>query len=389
MHLTEATRSGDLKARIVPDLADVEPEAWNALTGGAFPFLRHEFLRALETEGCLSPRIGWVSHQVLVEDRAGGLVAACPMYLKYNSFGEFVFDWAWADGYERAGRAYFPKLVVAAPFTPATGPRLLLAEAGRTPAREREVLGLVMELARSAGVSSLHFLFANDPVLLESPDLMKRVGCQFHWENQGYDEFEDFLAELTSKRRKEILRERRQVREAGVELRRVRGNEIEPDLWRPIHELYCTTFAKHGNFPALTESFFREIAVTMGEQVLAVLAFRKGRVIGAAYFLVGADALYGRYWGCTEEIPGLHFEACYYQGIEFCLEAGLSRFEPGAQGEHKISRGFLPTKTWSLHWIADPAFRKAIARFLSREEAGMETYIAELAARSPFKAPPC
>jgi predicted N-acyltransferase len=375
---------GGLKARTVPRLAEVEPQAWNALSGGAYPFLRHEFLAALEEQGCVTRRIGWVPRHLLVEDRAGRLLAALPMYLKFNSFGEFVFDWAWADGYERAGLPYYPKLVVAAPFTPATGPRLLLAPDAPQEAAV-EILQLALEAARSAEVSSLHWLFATDPILAESPEFLRRVGCQFHWENRGYGSFEDFLAELTAKRRKEIQRERRRVREAGVELVRRRGSELEPAIWRTVHELYCSTFAKFGNYPALTERFFRDIAVSMGDKVLVVLASRRGKIIGAAYFLAGSDCLYGRYWGCTEEVPALHFEACYYQSIEFCIEQRFQRFEPGAQGEHKISRGFLPTRTWSYHWIADAEFRRAIASFLEREAAAMEDHIAELGARSPYK----
>jgi predicted N-acyltransferase len=373
-----------MQARHVARLAEVEPRAWNTLNGADIPFLRHEFLSALEEQGCVNRRIGWVPRHLLVEQGAGRLVAALPMYLKFNSFGEFVFDWAWADGYERAGLAYYPKLVVAAPFTPATGPRLLLAPeaTGETAA---EVLRLAVEAARSTGVSSLHWLFATDPLLAESPQLLRRVGCQFHWENRGYGGFDDFLGELTSKRRKEIQRERRLVREAGIELVRLKGSEVEPKTWRIVHELYCSTFAKFGNYPALNERFFRSIAESMGDGVLVVLALRHGEIVGFAYFLVGPDALYGRYWGCTEEIPALHFEACYYQGIEFCIEEGLRRFEPGAQGEHKISRGFLPTRTWSYHWIAHGEFRRLIARFLEREDAAMQDHIAELEARSPYK----
>lgn len=333
-----------LKARVAPRLAEIEPQAWNALTGADFPFLRHEFLDALEEQGCLGRQVGWVPHHLVVESEDGRLAAALPMYVKFNSFGEFVFDWAWADGYARAGLAYYPKLVVASPFTPATGPRLLLAPDAPSETAA-EVLELAMEAARSAKVSSLHWLFATDSVLAESPRFLKRVGCQFHWENRGYRSFQDFLAELTSKRRKEVQRERRLVRDAGIEMVRVRGGELEPDLWRTVHELYCSTFAKHGNYPALTERFFRQIAVSMGDQVLVVLALRRGKIIGVAYFLVGRKALFGRYWGCTEEVPALHFEACYYQGIEFCIEQTIERFEPGAQGEHKISRGFLPTRT--------------------------------------------
>lgn len=376
---------GEMNSRIVARLAEVDAEAWNALTGGAYPFLRHEFLSALEEQGCLSHRIGWVPQHLVVEDRAGRLVAACPMYLKFNSFGEFVFDWSWADAYQRSGLEYYPKLVVAAPFTPATGPRLLIAPEFRAGPLAEQVMDAALAAAQERQVSSLHWLFTTDTPLLDSPRWLKRVGCQFHWENRGYADFEAFLNELMSRKRKEIRRERRAVVEAGIELIRVRGSEAEPKLWRTVHELYCTTFAKYGNYPALTESFFRELAAKMGDQVLLVLARKHKEIMGVAYFLVGDDTLYGRYWGCVEDIPDLHFEACYYQGIEFCIEQKLRRFEPGAQGEHKISRGFLPTRTWSAHWIAHPEFQQPIARFLSRETIAMDSHIAELSERSPYK----
>jgi predicted N-acyltransferase len=374
-----------LESRIVKRLAEVDAGSWNALTSGAYPFLRHEFLDALERQGCLGPRVGWMPYHLLVEDGRNRLVAACPMYLKFNSFGEFVFDWAWADAYERAGLDYYPKLVVAPPFTPATGPRLLIHPDLDSPELAAEVIGFAIERARSAGVSSLHWLFPTDAVLLDSPKLLKRLGYQFHWENEGFADFDDFLSGFTSKRRKAIKRERRQVAEAGLELERVRGDRVESALWDTVYELYCLTFAKHRNYPALSRGFFYDIAATMGEQILLVPARRGGKTVGVAFFLVGSDCLYGRYWGCSEDIPALHFEACYYQGLEYCMEAGLRRFEPGAQGEHKISRGFLPAPTWSVHWLANPGFRSAIARFVDQEVQAVQGYMAELALHSPFK----
>jgi predicted N-acyltransferase len=381
----DETHSEGLRPRIIRHIREVEPGAWNALTDGNYPFLRHEFLLALEEYGCLGKRVGWLPYHLLIEDRERRLVAALPTYVKLNSFGEFVFDWAWADAYERAGMDYYPKLVVASPFTPATGPRLLIASDRYSGRLAETAVEMAIDAAREAKVSSLHWLFLNDTILLESPKVLKRLGCQFHWENRGYRDFEDFLASFTAKRRKEVKRERRQVREASVELRRIRGDRVEPDIWRTVFQLYRSTFARHGNYPALTLEFFEGIATTMGEQILLVLAERQGRIIGAAFFLVGSDALYGRYWGCTEEVPALHFEACYYQGIEFCIETGLRRFEPGAQGEHKVSRGFLPTATWSAHWVANKEFRDAIANFLERETRSVRAYMSELNDRSPFK----
>ncbi|MGX2039389.1 GNAT family N-acetyltransferase [Methylocaldum sp. MU1018] len=385
MNAQDETSPAGLRSRIVRHIGAIAPDAWNALTRGAYPFLRHEFLSALEACGCLGKQVGWIPYHVLIEDAEQRLAAALPTYLKFNSFGEFVFDWAWADAYERAGLDYYPKLVVASPFTPAAGPRLLIAPDRYSDRFAEAVIELAIETARDAGVSSLHWLFANDRVLLDSPRVLKRLGCQFHWENRGYRDFDDFLSGFTAKRRKEVRRERRQVSDAGVALRRIRGDRAEPDLWRTVHRLYRSTFARHGNYPALTLEFFETIAATMGEQILLVLAERRGRIVGAAYFLVGSDTLYGRYWGCAEDVPALHFEACYYQGIEYCIDAGLRRFEPGAQGEHKVSRGFLPAETWSAHWIAHVEFGELIARFLARESRSVRAYMSELNAHTPFK----
>jgi len=385
MNAQDETHPAGLRPRIVRHIGAVDSAAWNALTDGAYPFLRHEFLFALEECGCLGKPVGWIPHHLLIEDSERRPIAALPMYLKLNSFGEFVFDWAWADAYERAGLDYYPKLVVASPFTPATGPRLLIPPGRYSDSLAEAAIELAVETARDAGVSSLHWLFVQDRVLLNSARLLKRLGSQFHWENRGYRDFEDFVSRFTAKRRKEVRRERRQVRDASVMLRRIRGDRAEPDIWRTVHRLYRSTFARHGNYPALTLEFFEAIAATMGEQILLVLAERHGRIIGAAFFLVGRDTLYGRYWGCTEEVPALHFEACYYQGIEYCIEEGLRRFEPGAQGEHKVSRGFLPAETWSAHWIANAEFRGPIARFLERESRFVQAYMSELNSHTPFK----
>jgi predicted N-acyltransferase len=373
----------------VNGLSEVAAAAFNTLSDGAYPFLRHEFLLALETRACLGERVGWIPQHLLVEGDDGTLLAALPMYLKDNSFGEFVFDGSWADAYRRAGLAYYPKLVVAAPFTPATGPRLLLHPQARGPAMAATVLDVAIEAAEQWGVSSLHWLFANDAVLAESPRLMSRMGCQFHWQNQGYSCFDDFLSRLTSKRRKEILRERRQVREAGITVEQIAGTQVTAADWRAFFALYRDTFDRHGNYPALTLSFFQALASQMGDQVRLVVGRRQGRVIAAAYFLVGTHALYGRYWGCQEDIPGLHFELCYYQGIDYCIASNIARFEPGAQGEHKVSRGFLPTPTWSYHWIAEPGFQAPIARFLTHERHAVEHYIDSQMARSPYRAESC
>jgi uncharacterized protein len=375
-----------LRSRLIDRIDGVGPDAWNALTDCRFPFLRHEFLNALEQQECLGERTGWFPRHLLIEDENGTLVAGMPMYLKTNSFGEFVFDWAWADAYRQSGLAYYPKLVVAAPFTPATGPRVLIADKFDRQTLYRTVIDTAIAAAEQLQVSSLHWLFTSDQHLLSAQPLLRRLGCQFHWQNRNYADFDDFLSTVTSKRRKQIRKERREASGSKIEVRRIPGNEVGSSEWRTFHQLYQSTFDKHGNYPALTLDFFQEIAATMGEQILLVLAYRAKRIVAASYFLVGRDTLYGRYWGCFEQIPGLHFELCYYQGIQFCIENRLERFEPGAQGEHKISRGFLPTETWSLHWVQHPRFHAAIADFLDQETVHMNAYIAELATHSPFKA---
>ncbi|RQW84348.1 MAG: N-acetyltransferase [Methylococcus sp.] len=366
-------------------LSRVDAASWNRLTDGAYPFLRHEFLLALEQHGCLGADVGWEPLHLMIESEAGDLLAAVPLYLKTNSFGEFVFDWAWADAYDRSGLSYYPKLVGASPFTPATGPRLLMHPDCRSTELGAMLEQALISVAHSLGVSSCHVLFSTDTCLADSGNFMKRMGCHFHWENRNYASFDDFLSALTSKRRKEILRERRQVREAGIELNQVPGNELTTTEWRRFHALYRNTFDRHGNYPALTLEFFESIAGSMGDQIRLVLARRQGEILAAAYFLVGTDCLYGRYWGGDQDVPGLHFEACYYQGIEYAIEHGLQRFEPGAQGEHKISRGFLPTRTWSHHWIAHAGFRASIGQFLDRETEVMERHVARLMERSPYK----
>ncbi|MGH8474307.1 MAG: GNAT family N-acetyltransferase, partial [Methylococcales bacterium] len=322
---------------------------------------------------------------LIFENNRGELIAGLPMYLKSNSFGEFVFDWSWADAYHRNGLEYYPKLVIAAPFTPATGPRLLIAAGHRSAQMSMSVLETAIDCARQLRVSGLHILFSNQSLDFQHPDLLRRVACQFHWKNPGYESFADFLDRLTAKRRKEIKRERRRVRECAIELERIPGHAVSDAQWAEFYCHYESTFDQHGNFAAITPAFFQDIARTMGEQILLVIASRRKRMIASAFFLVGQAALYGRYWGCSEEIPGMHFETCYYQGIEYCIENKLACFEPGAQGEHKISRGFLPTRTWSGHWIKDPRFRSAIEAFLQQEKLRINETMLELNQHSPYR----
>ncbi len=370
-----------LRHRFVPRLAEVDAVRWDALRGSDDPFTSHAFLSGLEETGCLRPRWGWNPHHLLIENEAGELQAAAPCYLKTNSHGEFVFDHAWADAYFRAGLDYFPKLLVAVPYSPVTGPRLLCAgDAGlRT-----ELLRALESFASEHRLSGAHINF--HPIE-DVPDgaWLARTDLQFHWHNTGYAGFEDFLAALSSKKRKNLRQERAQVARAGIRLRRVHGDAASEEEIAVAHRLYCRTFDDKGNHAALTLDFFRHLARALGRGLLLVLAERGDEVIAMALCLRSADTLYGRYWGCFEEVPGLHFECCYHQGIEYCIEQGLKRFEPGAQGEHKLARGFLPTATHSSHFLPMAVFREAVARSLEDERRWLAQYRQELLAHSPYR----
>ncbi|SEO51304.1 GNAT family N-acetyltransferase [Aquisalimonas asiatica] len=376
-----------MDAAVVTDLTTISSDEWDALRGTEVPFLSHAFLAGLESTGCVKADLGWLPHHLVLRDQ-DGLAAAVPGYLKGHSWGEFVFDWAWADAYERNGLPYYPKLIHAVPFTPATGPRILL----RPGLDMADVAALTVEassaIVAERDLSSAHWLFPcpDQSELLQARGLLGRTGCQFHWQHDpDYRDFQDFLDALTSRRRKSIRRERRQARESGVEVVMKDGGAITEDEWHTFHALYARTFHEHGNVPLLTTAFFVHCGRTLGRQVLMVQGWRDGRMVAAALLFRDDQALYGRYWGCFEDVPGLHFEACYYQGIEYCIANGIQRFEPGAQGEHKISRGFLPTATRSYHWIADSRFREAIDDFLRRETPMVERYIAEMQGHSPYR----
>lgn len=375
-----------MELKLLESIHDVPGSAWNRVSGTANPFLRHEFLKALENNRCVGENYGWLPHHLAAFER-GQLVGAVPMYLKDNSYGEFVFDWSWADAYQRAGLSYYPKSVVAVPYTPATGPRILTAP----DADKDQVAPQLIELARAwsenENLSSLHWLFTDtdDTRRLEEQGLLLRLGCQFHWQNRGYRDFEDYLSYFNSRKRKKVRRERRYVEQAGIDMRVVHGHEASEQELVVMYEFYRSTFDKKWGHATLNLEFFREIATTMGDQLVLIIASKNNRIVAGAICLRGDDTLYGRHWGCYEDYHSLHFEACYYQGIDYCINNGLAWFEPGAQGEHKISRGFMPTPTWSAHWIADPRFREIIQRYLAQETAGMQEYIKELTERSPFR----
>ena len=367
--------------RILDSLAGVDAAQWDALARGN-PTLAHAFLDALHASGCASAESGWAP-QYLTAWEGERLVGAVPLYVKSHSYGEFIFDWAWADAYERNGIAYYPKLLAAVPFTPATGARLLAADAG---VRTRLAAAL-LATARGAPVSSLHVLFpsAEDAQALREAGMLERSSVQFHWRNAGYATFDDFLGALSHDKRKKIRQERKRVVAAGVEMRRMTGGEARAADWDFFFQCYRRTYRAHRSTPYLNRAFFALLAERMPDNVLLIVAEREGKPVAAALDLFGGGTLYGRYWGSAEFVPGLHFEACYYQGVEFCIERGIALFEGGAQGEHKHARGFLPEATRSFHWLAHPAFERAIDDYLAREGAHISEYVDELNDRSPFK----
>ncbi|NZA27936.1 N-acetyltransferase [Luteimonas sp. SJ-92] len=368
--------------RLHDSLEEIPVAAWDGLHDGRNPFLSHAFLSGLERHGCLRPAWGWTPrHPALWE--ADALVAAAPGYLKDNSHGEFVFDHAWAHAYARHGREYFPKWLCAVPYSPVTGPRLLARDA----ASRRALLEAIVGSAGDAGLSSAHVNFhtaAEDAAF--GDDWLARIDVQYHWRSApGWRDFDDFLAAMTHKRRKNIRQERAKVARAGVRFRVLHGDEASIDDLVAVHGFYLQTFAEYGNSPALTLDFLHHLAVAMPRALVLVLADLDGGPVAGALCLRGGDTLYGRYWGAVRGIPGLHFETCYYQGIEYCLRHGLRCFEPGAQGEHKLARGFLPTFVRSRHWIADPAFSGALRRWCAEETESVRAYKAMLDGHGPFR----
>lgn len=372
----------DLTVRLATSVGSLPAAGWDALAGTGNPFMRHAFLTALEDSGSVGPGTGWTPAPMVIEDATGRLLAALPAYLKGHSQGEYVFDHAWADAWERAGGSYYPKLQIAAPFTPATGPRLLLSdEAFAAP-----LLRAAGTLCQREGFSSAHATFIEPPQLplFERAGWLLRSDIQFHWVNRGYESFEHFLGQLASRKRK-ALRKERAAAQDGVEIRALTGAEIRPEHWDAFWLFYQDTGARKWGRPYLTRAAFDLFGERMGEQILLFLAFEAGRPIAGALNFVGEDALYGRYWGCLVDKPFLHFELCYYRAIEAAIERRLARVEAGAQGGHKLARGYEPVRTWSAHYIADPGFRAAVADFLEREREGVAQDQFVLARRTPFR----
>jgi len=417
------------RARFLKSIAQIDASSWNALAGTSQPFLRHEFLLAIEESRCAVPRTGWTATHLIIEDAAGRAVGAMPLYRKSHSRGEFVFDFSWANAYAQHGLPYYPKLLCAVPFTPVRGPRLLVGVGADTSgtgvggegvggagirgpgiggpgiggpgvggpgvggagaAIAKTLIETASDYAQSEGLSSWHVLFPSedDTAALDSAGLILRRDCQFHWYNRGYDTFESFLATFTAEKRKKAKRERRRVAEAGIVFDTLHGGDMHDALWDAVYAFYSDTFYRHGHDPYLNLEFFKRIAASMPERLMIKLARIGAEPIAAAIFFVGEDALYGRYWGSGGNYHSLHFETCYYQGIEYCIEKKLQRFEPGTQGEHKVPRGFVPTMMSSAHYVVDARFAAAIRDFAAREARGVDHYAAAVNEHVPYHRAP-
>ncbi len=376
-----------LNIRVCDSIDEVSGRQWNRLIRGNYPFLNHGFLSAVERADCVGERVGWIPRH-LVCQRDGALVAAMPLYEKHNSWGEFVFDHAWADAFHRYGVQYYPKLINAIPFTPASGQRILIADGQQRGKWAQALVGAAKTLAREHGYSGVHSLFPEpgDYELLNRLAPVSRHDCQFHWHNRDYTCFDDFLITLKSRKRKIILRERRKVIDADVQIEWLDGHSATAADWRRFTRLYQKIYDRKYGIPAFNTAFFTAVNEAMPGQVHLVSAKVDGKIVAAALLYSDDTTLYGRHWGCDRYVDCLHFEVCYYQGIEYCIRRGLQRFDPGAQGEHKIARGFEPTRTCSLHWMSDNPFNPAIRQFVRHERDGVQHYMEAAAAHSPYRA---
>ncbi|MCB2014893.1 MAG: GNAT family N-acetyltransferase [Sphingobium sp.] len=372
-------------ARIAPGVATIDAAQWNACAGADDPFLSHAFLSALEESGSVGPGTGWQPAPILIEDDNGALLACAPAYFKSHSQGEYVFDHGWADAWHRAGGKYYPKLQIAVPFSPVPGKRLLVPD-DAPPDNAHALIAAAEQIVQQNGISSAHATFvAPDQIpLFEAAGWLIREDNQFHWENDGYADFDDFLARLSSSKRKTLRKERAKAQE-DLEIVQLTGDAIRPDHWDAFWQFYQDTGARKWGHPYLTRSFFDLIGERMAERIVLILALRDGAPIAGALNMIGADTLYGRYWGCVEDVPFLHFELCYYQAIDFAIARGLKCVEAGAQGGHKLARGYSPVATWSAHYIANENFRAAVAHFLDQERGAVENDRAWLQERTPFK----
>jgi len=375
-------KSPAIKARLLDSVSEIDAAAWDRCAANANPFMSHAFLSALEHSGSVGRGTGWQATPIVIEESDGVIVGALPAYFKGHSQGEYVFDHSWSDAWERAGGRYYPKLQIAAPFTPAPGPRILAGNAQTA----QYLLQAVEAVVDQQQLSSAHATFVAPEQLswFRDANWLIREGVQFHWTNDGYANFDDFLAALASRKRKAIKKERATA-QAGLEFVHLSGGQISEAHWDAFWIFYQDTGARKWGHPYLTRAFFSEVGRTMADKVLLILAVREGHPIAGALNFVGAETLYGRYWGCTEDVPCLHFELCYYQAIEVAIARGLASVEAGAQGEHKLARGYSAVPTWSAHYIADIGFRRAVKDFLARERSAVDEQIEFLGQMSPFK----
>ncbi|MDG1835802.1 MAG: GNAT family N-acetyltransferase [Pseudomonadales bacterium] len=380
------------------DIAEIGQEAWDACANPASslylpeqvqfdPFISYSFLHAIEKSRSAVAETGWAPYHLLLEDDVGKAAGVVPMYLKSHSQGEYVFDYSWADAFERAGGKYYPKLQIAVPFTPATGRRLLVSDSADAESIQEYLLGGVTQVAEKVGVSSVHITYAEKAQWekMGSLGFLQRTHQQFHWQNQQFSSFDDFLAALSSKKRKNIKRERKAALAGGVEIERLTGSNIKEHHWDAFYRFYVDTGGRKWGTPYLTREFFSLIGETMADNILLIMCHREGRYVAGAINFIGGECLFGRNWGCIEDHPFLHFEVCYYQAIEFAIEKGLNRVEAGAQGQHKLARGYLPTHTYSAHWIVNASFREAISHFLDQENRYIDEEIEYLDEHSPFR----
>lgn len=377
-----------MNVAIVESLDEVPAAEWNALDRGDNPLVSHEFLSALERTECATATTGWQPQHMLLRDSGGTLVGAVPLYLKLHSFGEFVFDFSWAHAFERHGKRYYPKLLSAVPFTPASSARLLVKRGAQAEQREvrNHLVDALLDLARKRDASSIHVLFTSpeDQSVLQERGFIARCDCQFHWRNADYGSFADFIATFRADKRKKVLRERRRVAESGIRFVTVRGGDMTAAQWQAAMSLSRATFHSHGHEHYLNVEFFSSVARTLPDSLMVKFAMLDEHIVATAIFYRSTDTLYGRYWGAAENFHSLHFEACYYQGIDYCIEHGLKRFEPGTQGEHKVARGFAPTKTWSAHWIADERFAQVIRAHAAQERFAVDRYVEAVNEHVPF-----
>ena len=378
-----------MRIKVLDGIAEVAAGDWNALAGDSHPFLRHEFIHALEESGCASPDTGWQPcHLLLLDDGNDHPTAAMPLYLKNHSRGEFVFDWAWASAYQRAGHDYYPKLLSAVPFTPVTGPRFLQANGQHLREDPRALLlAGAVEFGERLAASSLHCLFPSpeDAEWMREKGMMLRTDCQFHWKNEGYADFAGFLDTFSSAKRKKVNRERRRVREAGIVFETLNGGGVTPELWETLYPLYAASYLKRGQYPYLSHDFFERITRSMPESIVLFVARLDGEAIALAICFRSDTALYGRYWGSRGYYHSLHFETCYYQGIDYCIREGLALFDPGVQGEHKLARGFGPETSFSTHWVRHEGFADALTGYLAREREQVARYVEIAGEHTPFK----